>query len=438
MVKFKIRPELDYSDEETLKKFYFAKLKKVIDYVYNNSKFYHNFFKKNKIDPHKIKSIKDFQKIPFTYKEDLRKNNFDFICVKKEKWVDVFATTGTTGERIYFPLTSSDLSRTAYAEYRCLKIAGVKEDDIVQFTYPMSTAMWGAGISYYLGYQLIGACVLRYGPGSAEEQVENIQRLSATVVHAQAGFLAKLGQIAWERKIMKKLKVRLVLPAIENLLNEDLKRNDLGKEIEKIWKYARLCAVYGNTESASPLKECEYKMGYHITPEFCYYEVVHPETGEVLPYGEKGVLVITPLDIEGLPLLRYYLGDISFLISGKCKCRRTAPRLGPILGRVDEMMKIKGVIVYPQAIENILRSIKEIEDYYIEIEREDYIDKLKVYLSLKEGEDEREIVEKTNNVLKAKLNITGEIFIKTNKEIQEKISSVSSAKIKRIFDLRKK
>jgi phenylacetate-CoA ligase len=434
MLKFKIKPELDYSDKKKLERFYIEKLKKVINYAYKNSRFYYNFFKKNKINPEKIKTIKDFQKIPFTYKEDLRKNNFDFIAVEKEKWVDVFSTTGTTGERIYFPITSSDLSRTAYAEYRCLKIAGVKESDIVQFTYPMSTAMWGAGISYYLGYQLIGCCVLRYGPGAVEEQLENMRKLSATIVHAQAGFLARLGEIAWEKKIMKKLKVRLILPAIENLLNEDLTRNELGKKLEEIWKYARLCAVYGNTESAAPLKECEYKSGYHITPEFCYYEIVNPETNEILPPGEKGVIVITPLDVEGLPLIRYYLGDISFLIEEKCKCKRSAPRLGPILGRVDEMMKIKGVVVYPQAIENILKSLKEIGDYYIEIYRENYLDKLRIYISLKEGE--KEIVERINNLLKAKLNISGEIFIKSEKEIQEKISS-TSAKIKRVFDLRK-
>lgn len=457
MLKFKIHPHLDYEGEKKIKEFQLKEVKRQIIYCYKNSIFYKTIFDKNKIKPTDIKKLSDLQKIPLTTKEDLRQNNFDFICAKKEKWTDVFATTGTTGERIYFPQTCNDLSRTAYAELRCLTIAGIKPSDVVQFTYPMSTAMWGAGISYYLGYQLIGTCVLRYGPGAAEEQIENINKLGATVVHAQAGFLAKLGMLAKEKNIMDKLKVRLILPAIENLLQEDLSRNELGKQLESIWNTSRLCAVYGNTESAAPINECEYKMGYHITPEFCYYEVLDSQNYKPVAPGEKGVLVITPLRVEGLPLLRYNLGDISFLISGKCKCKRCAPRLGPILGRQDDMIKIKGVAIFPQVIEQEIVKIKEIDEYYIEVYKDEYYtDKIKIYLSIKDenlsgetpdlpvGQPSRlsrgvfsEQTDELKNALKSKLNITAEMEIKSKEEILSKIQPESTAKVKRFYDRRK-
>ena len=442
MLKFKTYPDLDYASERKIRQFQTRKIREVVHYVYSHSKFYQRLFKREGLKPSQIKSLKDLEKIPLTTKDDLRKKNFDFVCAPHKEWADLFTTGGTTGLPVYLPQTKNDLSRTAWAEERTLRIAGIKKEDLVQFNMPMSTAMWGAGLSYWMGYQLIGAGVLRSGPGFAEQQIQNMERLKATVIHSQSSFLIRLGLMAKEKGVMKRLKIRLLLAGLENILNEDFSRNELGKKLEEVWKGCRVCAVYGNSESASPVNECQAESGYHLTSEFCYLEIVDSKTGKVLPPGEKGMMVITPFNLEGLPLLRYALGDVSFIIEGRCKCGRTAPRLGPILGRTDDMMKIKGVIVYPSGIEDIILSVKEVSSYYIEVDKDkNFMDQVRVYAAPKRelSKDEKErLSEEINYAIKSKLQISAKVTLRSPQEIQEKVMPKGSTKPKKFWDLRSK
>jgi phenylacetate-CoA ligase len=432
LLKYKIHPELDYSSLKKIKSFQWEKLKETLNYAYKKSSYYHNLLNKHKLYPERIKTYSDFINIPLTTKETLRKNNFKFFAVKKEKWADCFTTGGTTGNPVYFPQTKNDLARTSWAEYRCLKIAGLKEDDIVQFNMPMSTALWGAGISYYLGYQLIGCCVLRFGPSSPEPQLKTMVNLKANVLHSNVGFSIKLGMLAKKMNINKKLKIRLLLAGLENILQDNLNRNKLGKLLESLWKKTRVCAVYGNTETAAPINECEEKQGYHLTPEFTFIEILNPETLKPLSYGEKGVIVVTTLGVEGLPLIRYLLGDVSFLIEGRCACGRTAPRVGPISGRIDEQIKIKGVIVYPSHLESLLKSNSKLEEYFIEVKKtKDYLDKLIFYIvPIKK---ENKIKEDIKEEVKEKFNLTPTVIFLSKREIENKIKKISTTKPKRFL-----
>lgn len=441
MLSYKMHPEMDFKSPKTVRSFQFEKIKNQIHYVSQCSPFYKELFHKEKIKPEKIKTWKDFQHIPFTTKDRLRTRNTDFFCQPKGKWADVFTTSGTTGGVVYFPVTKRDLARTAYAEKRCLEIAGIRSDDVVQFHMPMSTGMWGAGVSYYLGYQLIGACVLRTGPGNAEQQIQNMKTMQATVIHSQAGFLYRLGVMANQQGIMEQLKVRFLLAGLENILCEDLARNELGKKLEQVWQNSRVCAVYGNTESASPVNECEAKQGYHLTPEFCYYEVINRETGKPVDEGEHGMLVITPLDMQGLPLIRYELGDVSFLFTGKCACKRTAPRLGPIIGRTDDQIKIKGVSVYPSAIENAVLSVPEAGPYFIEVYKdENFMDQVKVAVAPGPPlpqEKWDELSAKVNSAIQSRLHFSARVEVTKQADIQARVQPPGSTKPRKFFDLRK-
>jgi len=437
MLKYKIYPELDFASENKIKNFQWEQIKLSLNYANKFSPFYKKLFLKHKITPEKIKTYKDFLQIPLTTKDDLRKYNFQFFAVDKNKWVDCFSTGGTTGTPVYFPITKNDLSRTAFAEYRCLTIAGIKEQHIVQFNMPMSTALWGAGLSYYLGYQLIGSCVLRFGPSSAEAQIKTMTELGATVLHSNVGFSIKLAQTAEELNLKNKLKVKLILAGLENILQPDLKRNSLGKTLQNYWKKARVCAVYGNTESAAPINECQYQQGYHLTPEFTFIEILNPHSFQPVEVGEKGVMVITNFGVEGMPLIRYCLGDISFLISGKCKCGRTAPRLGAVEGRIDEQVKIKGVNIYPSSLENILKINKNINDYFIEVEKgKDFTDNLILNLNISESASESEISVKLRQTVREKFNLTPQINFCPLEEIRKKITAASINKPKRFVDKR--
>lgn len=376
----------------------------------------------------RLKDFAGLQDLPLTTKEALRKHNRDFFALPEEKWADVFATGGTTGEPIYFPQSAQDLERTARAEERSLSISGVKRSDVVLLQMPMHGALWGAGLSYYLGYQRIGACVLRTGPGQMGYQAQVLRQLKPTVIHSNVGFL-----LAMARAIPEKERrcVRLLIAGLDNTLDEGLKRNVLGQQLQRAWPWAQVSAVYGMTESASPWHECPEGLGYHITPEFCVVEIVDPRTFRHLPAGEPGVMVITPLGVEGLPLLRYLLGDVSRLVTEPCACGRRW-RLGAVVGRIDQQLKIKGVTLYPQAIETLVKSVPGVADYYLEVTRQNGLDRLAVVIAA--GGDDPQIAARVTTLLQERLHVKPKVYVKSEQTVRQRV--FAGTKPRRFFDRR--
>jgi phenylacetate-CoA ligase len=341
----------------------------------------------------------------------LAKRNDEFIAVPKDMWTDLVTTTGTTGKPIYIPFTKKDILRNAYFIAKKFLIFGLKKDDVAYITVPTEQSMWIGGLSVWLGCLKIGTCSLRAGNVSIDKHTEFIERFRPTVIFGLPSFILKLGEEIKVRKFQKIKSPRLIVTFGENVMNRDFSRNTLGKNVERLWG-AKVISLFGSTEG-SPGIECIFQLGHHVLPEMVYIEIIDPKTLNVLKPQEEGLVVMTHFGREGLPLIRYANGDISFLVSGKCKCKRIGPRLGPVLGRIDEMVKIKGVNLYPSQIENFLLGIPFIHDFFIELFTDkNSCDKIKVNIKFKEGFHHKEKTDKLiylQNKLKEKISVKIEL-----------------------------
>jgi phenylacetate-CoA ligase len=316
-------------------------------------------------------------------------------------WADVVTTGGTTGKPVYIPFTKKDLFRNAYFIAKKFSVFGLRKDDIAYITAPVEQSMWIGGLSVWLGCLKIGACALRAGHISIDKHMEFLARFKPSVIFGLPSFVLRLGEEINDRMLQKIPKPRLIITFGENIMNKDFSRNILGSRIEKVWG-AKVISGYGATE-ASPGFECVFQFGHHILSEMIYVEVVDPKTSKVLKPLEEGLVVITHFGREGLPLIRYANGDISFLDNRKCKCGRKSFRLGPVLGRIDEMVKIKGINIFPSQLEDLLLSTAFIKDFFIELfTGSDLCDKIRVLVEFKEGLSKREKKD-TFNFLEAKL-----------------------------------
>jgi len=351
----------------------------VIEYARNNSPYYNKLFQKIHLSK-KINSLSQFELIPITFRDDLAKRNDEFIAVPKDMWADIVATTGTTGRPIYIPFTKKDILRNAYFIAKKFSIFGLQKDDIAYITVPVDQSMWIGGLSVWLGCVKTGTCALRAGNIGIDKHTEFIERFKPTVIFGLPSFIVRLGE---EIKRFRRIsKPRLIVTFGENIMNKDFSRNALGKTIERLWG-AKVISLYGSTEG-SPGIECVFQLGHHILSEMVYVEIVDTKTLKVLGPGEEGLVVMTHFGREGLPLIRYANGDISFLKRGRCRCGRITPRLGPILGRIDEMIKIKGINVYPSQLEDFLLSIPFIRDFSVVLFTDkDFCDRIKTFIKFK-------------------------------------------------------
>ncbi len=442
MFEFAAYPELDFLCEEEIKKFQLKQIKKTVDYCKKHSKYYQGALKDISVE--EIRNLEDYSKvIPITKREELAKKNWDFVAAEKRLWRDILVTTGTTGSPIYIPITENDICAIAGGKKRQYTIAGVTEEDTIQITMPMSVRMWSAGLSAWLGNLAIGGCSLRFGPGFTQQQIECMEALGTTVLVGIPSYLLKIGETVKESKKFDNLKIRLVYGGGEGITNEDLSSNILGKKLKQAWgKNIRITNMYTATEVLSIAQECDAKQGYHLISDMCYCEVVDFDSYQPVKPGEKGLVVLTPFNIEGVPLLRYAIGDISFFAGGQCPCGRSTPRLGSILGRTDDMVRIKGARIYPGKLEEIISLQKGIDNHYIEAYTDQtFQDQLRITIATASiGKDEFTLLaDKIKNIVKERMNVNVEVIIKPYAEILEKTSPLrEGGKERRFFDLRQK
>jgi phenylacetate-CoA ligase len=352
-------------------------LKRQVEYAYQNSPCYRALFDDGGIDPGRLKTLADFARIPVTTKEDVRRRNRDYFGAPAGDWVDLLTTSGTTGKPIYMPATRGDLRRVAVGASQTVALSGLCNKDVAHLTLPMSAWMWMAGYGFYLGFTTLGATVLRFGVGFSEKSVQVMKDLEATALIAAPSYAVKLGACA--RNMGVKTSLRRVFTVGENVLAMDFKKNSLGKKIEMLWG-AELFSCYGATEGPFMAVECDRHQGHHVNPYEVYVEITDPATGESLPPGKPGIVTITPLKAEGFPLIRYATGDVAFLIDEPCPCGRMLDRLSPIYARNDQMMKIKGVLIYPDAVKDIITSVDGIDLYQMEAFTLDYSSMMRVFI----------------------------------------------------------
>ena len=378
-----------------------------------------------------LEELSDIENFPFTEKDDIASRNEDFLCVQMADVRDIVTTSGTLGGSVASYLTEKDLKRLAVNEAGSYKLAGCSETDTFQLLTTIDKRFM-AGLAYFLGANELGARMIRSGPGALRLQWESIQRFEPTVLVAVPSFIPRLIQHALENGIdPNKSSVKKIICIGEAIRDEDLKPNYLAERITDQWN-VQLFSTYASTEMATAFTECEAGNGAHLQPELMFLEVLDEE-GKQVESGKSGEVVVTPLGIEGMPVLRFRTGDICHYYNEPCSCGRTTPRLGPVIGRKQQMVKFKGTSLYPNTIIDELNSMKEVVNFVIEIELNELQQDEVIVRALLKGEDAQT---KVLDQLSDKLRVRPRLILSTSDEINGLKFNENERKPKILIDRR--
>ena len=319
--------------------------------------------------PEDIKSPEDIAKLPLTDKATFVDKTESFVAVAPDSIVETVVTSGSTGSALIFPLTATDLERLAFNEALAFSSAGVTCLDRAQVFVSLDR-LFIAGMAYYRGLTHLGVNTARIGVLAADMQKHYFELLKPTVIVGVPSFLRKLASEFASRGFDRGASsLKKIFCIGESIRSTDLQLNGVGKQLEEFFN-AKVYSTYGNTELSVSYCECVAQNGGHARPELVYTEIVD-DNGNTVADGGIGELVATPLGVEAAPLIRYKTGDITFKIAGQCACGRNSMRIGPIMGRKSQMIKVKGTTIYPLTLTNILDDIDGVEDYLIILENDE-------------------------------------------------------------------
>lgn len=420
---------------DELRKLQLLRLKQLCENVYHRVPFYKNAFDRAGVKPEDIKSLDDLQKLPFTYKQDMRDNYpFGMFAVPQEQVVRIHASSGTTGKPTVVGYTARDVDTWAELMARTMSAAGVGRGDILQNAYGYGLFTGGLGAHY--GGEKIGASVIPISGGNSKKQLMLLKDFGSTAISCTPSYALSLYETAVEEGInIDELKLRVGIFGAEPWTDA------MRQEIEAKWKIDAL-DIYGLSEIIGPGVgyECvEEKRGMHISEDHFIVETIDPKTGEVLPAGEEGELVFTTITKEAIPLIRYRTRDITSLITDPCKCGRSSVRMQKVTGRSDDMLIIRGVNVFPSQVEAIIVTKKELSPHYLLIvDRIDNMDTLEVQIELAEGvfmdtiSRLQELAKTVEKEIKDMIGVTCKVRI-----VEHKTIARSEGKAMRVLDKRK-
>lgn len=423
----------DFSSQDEITSYQNLSLKKLLNYLDKRSPFYSEYFKTHKINIDSIKSVKDLTKIPVVTKDQLQEYNMEFLCVDKRDVVEYCTTSGTMGNPVTVALTENDLSRLAKNELESFTCTGLTNDDVILLMLSLDR-MFMAGIAYYLGARDLGAGIIRGGPANFPMQLELIKRMKPTVLVAVPTFINGLVYYARENKVnLNDTSVKKIICIGENIREANFSLNALGKKITESWN-VELFSTYASTEQQTAFTECGHGIGGHHHADMLIFEILD-EAGNQLSAGFPGELVITTLGVEGMPLLRYKTGDICAFFDEPCACGRVTVRLGPVIGRKQQMIKYNGTTLYPQALFNILNSLESIRDYIIILEKNELgSDHITIFTALRSEDKQSELLIK--HALQSALRVVPELRFTTLSEIQKLQVVEGKRKINKLLDNR--
>ncbi|MDC7994678.1 phenylacetate--CoA ligase family protein [Altibacter sp. HG106] len=359
-------PTIETASKAQIKSFQEQELQKLLRYLQNNSPYYRSRFQSEGILIEDITTLEELTKIPVTTKDDLQRHNMDFLCIPKEAVVDFVTTSGTLGDPVTFALSDADLDRLAYNEAISFACSGVTKEDVLQLMTTIDRRFM-AGMAYYLGARELGAGIIRVGSGVPELQWDTIQKFRPTYLICVPSFLLKLIEYANSHDIsLEDSGVKAAICIGEPIREANFESNTLAKKITAAWDL-ELFSTYASTEMSTAFNECEAHQGGHHHPELIIVEVLD-ENNEAVPMGEVGELTITTLGVTAMPLLRFKTGDMVQTHDEPCSCGRTTLRLGPVVGRKQQMIKYKGTTLYPPAMFNVMHHFESIETFVIEID----------------------------------------------------------------------
>ncbi len=430
-----------WSKEETLpreeiEKIQLSRLKETVARVYEKVPAYAKKMDEAGVAPSDIQSLADLAKLPFVTKQDLRDNYpFGLFAVDKDELVRIHASSGTTGKPTVVGYTRGDLETWTECVSRIACMGGASRHDIAQICFGYGMFTGALGLHY--GLENIGAVIVPSSTGNSQKQIMYMQDFETSLLVATPSYALRLAEVAREMGLDPKqdLKVKIAL------VGSELLTDAMREEMHRYWgEDLKITSNYGMSELMGPgvSGECEELCGMHINEDYFIPEIINPKTGEVLPAGEQGELVITCIKKEGLPLIRYRTKDITRLFYEKCKCGRTFCRMENLSGRSDDMLKIRGVNVFPSQIEEVILSVKELGPHYeIILEREGYLDKLTVKVELAEVTDSFAVLEsitgEVRNKLKVILGLDARVVLESPNTLQR-----FEGKAKRVKDLRSK
>ncbi len=430
-----------WSKEETLSRaeieaIQLIRLKETVKRVYEKVPFYREKMQKAGVKPDDIQRLSDVSKLPFTTKQDMRDTYpFGLFAVEQDELVRIHASSGTTGKPTVVGYTRGDLDTWTDCVSRIACMGGATKKDIAQICFGYGMFTGALGLHY--GLERIGAAIVPSSTGNSEKQIMYMQDFKCSLLVATPSYALRLAEVARGMGLDPKTDLHIKTALVGSELLTDAMR----AEMHAVWgEDVKITSNYGMSELMGPgvSGECLEHTGMHVNEDYFLPEIIDSVTGEVLPAGEKGELVITCIKKEGLPLIRYRTKDITRLFYEPCACGRTTCRMENLSGRSDDMLKIRGVNVFPGQIEEVVLSVPELGPHYeIVVEREGYADKLTVRVELNKETDSfaelQRIEQATRNKLKVILGLDAKICLESPNTLQR-----FEGKAKRIKDLRGK
>ena len=424
---------MECADRQQMHEIQSKRLTAMIQRIYDHVPFYRNKLKEAGIEPGDIRSVDQLKDLPFTTKGDLRDNYpFGLFTVPQSEVVRIHASSGTTGKPTVVGYTQQDLETWAEVVARSLTMAGIHSGDTIQIAYGYGPFTGGLGLHY--GAEKVGATVIPISTGNTKKQLQFMTDFGATVLACTPSYAAHLGESILKEGIdPDRIKLHTGVFGAEPWTNE------MRKEIEQLLRI-KAFDIYGLSEVIGPgvSMECECQCGNHVHEDHFIPEIIHPETLEVLPDGELGELVFTPVSKVAMPLLRYRTRDLTRLHREKCDCGRTLVRMEKCLGRTDDMLIIRGVNVFPSQIESVLMEMSETTPHYqLIIRRENNLDTLEVLVEIDEknwSDSIRELEGIRNRIdhnIKSTLGISAKVRLVEPHSIER-----SEGKAKRVIDHR--
>ena len=428
--------EFETLPREAIEALQLKRLQHAVERVYATVPFYRESFNKAGVTPDKIKSLADLQRLPFTLKQDMRDNYpYGLFAVPMERIVRIHASSGTTGKPTVVGYTRRDIEIWSELMARSFGAAGVGRGDVIHNAYGYGLFTGGLGAHY--GAEKLGAAVIPMSGGNSKKQIMIMQDFGSSVLTCTPSYSLYLAEVAAELGVdIKSFALRV------GIMGAEPWSESIRAEIEDKLNIKAI-DIYGLSEILGPgvAIECiEEQHGLHIWEDHFIAEIINPDTGEVLPAGEQGELVITTITKEGIPMIRYRTRDITRLITEPCRCGRTHRRLERMSGRTDDMLIIRGVNVFPSQIESVLMKIEGVEPHYqLIIDREENLDSLEVQVEVNEDtfsdavKTLQDLANRIRKEIKELLGITCKVRL-----VEPKTIARSEGKAQRVIDQRVK
>lgn len=408
-------PRIEEMPVADLKKMQYRLLKTLVYRLYSFSPFYHDRMMAHKVHPDDIKELSDVKKLPFMFKKDLRDNYPDkFFTASREELVRYHVSSGTTGKPTVVGYTENDIALWTNSLARALTSCGLGRGDTIQVSYGYGLFTGGLGLHY--GAERIGATVLPTSVGNTERQIELMQDLGSSAIACTPSYLLHMGEVAEKMgiSIQKDTNLRTAILGAEPWTEKMRERMES-------WLGIKAYDIYGTSELSGPMfTECTEQNGFHIWSDIALTEIIDPQSGEPVAPGERGELTVTILQKEALPMIRYRIGDITTMDEEPCACGRTHPRVHRIQGRVDDMLIIRGINVFPSQVEHALMGVPEVGQHFqIVVDRKGALDDMMVRVELNPASFSDKITDIMQIRSKVEHRLMNYLNVKANVELVE-------------------